>query len=527
MINYNTSNVIQCLRQYDMFANSLNLVNVKNERIMIVNQLTKLENKIEELTNEIYEKEYFALANKETSLLDEERERLNSLIEIINQRLNYIEKRNNSHYQLTGEVIDAKDVLGANTLDNLEQRLMIIDKYQKNIRLIDILNDEINNLTNKISLVKEKIDINNSLNTELEKKMKSAVTKCIEDLNLTSLLENKNEIEYNFYEIEKCLNMARQNLELAKTSPSNVLSDCQEMLLDTEKDYINYKEQICILKLMEIFNKEVNDYDELLIKRKEMNELLKNIKSKEINNYIYDILTKQYETIINEIEDTNNYNRLLNEKESKQTTLSEIENENNSDKFQNVLGELLEQERKKQEEIEKEKERILEEERQRKLLIERKKQEEILKKQKIIEEARKKEMEKRTKEMLEQQQKSFIQPKKEEEKQKIEVSSPIIQEEINEPLEDNLPRRFKEEPVEEQPEEFPLFKNKVDIEKELFEEFNEEKNETPKEEPIEESNKFPDMSIDEYMNNFNEKSVNDDKLEDLFADDDLFPSIPV
>ena len=256
-------------------------------------------------------------------------------------------------------------------------------------------------------------------------------------------------------------------------------------------------------------------------------ELLKNIKSKEINNYIYDILTKQYETIINEIEDTNNYNRLLNEKESKQTTLSEIENENNSDKFQNVLGELLEQERKKQEEIEKEKERILEEERQRKLLIERKKQEEILKKQKIIEEARKKEMEKRTKEMLEQQQKSFIQPKKEEEKPKIEVSSPIIQEEINEPLEDNLPRRFKEEPVEEQPEDFPLFKNKVDIEKELFEEFNEEKNETPKEEPIEESNKFPDMSIDEYMNNFNEKSVNDDKLEDLFADDDLFPSIPV
>ena len=87
-------------------------------------------------------------------------------------------------------------------------------------------------------------------------------------------------------------------------------------------------------------------------------------------------------------------------------------------------------------------------------------------------------MEKRTKEMLEQQQKSFIQPKKEEEKQKIEVSSPIIQEEINEPLEDNLPKRFKEEPVEEQPEEFPLFKNKVDIEKELFEEFNEEKNET-------------------------------------------------
>ena len=55
MINYNSSNVVQCLRQYDMFANSLNLVKVTDERNMIINQLTKLEKKIIDLTNEIYE----------------------------------------------------------------------------------------------------------------------------------------------------------------------------------------------------------------------------------------------------------------------------------------------------------------------------------------------------------------------------------------------------------------------------------------------------------------------------------------
>ena len=49
MVSYNNSNVVQCLRQYDMFANSLNLVRVRDERTMIINQLTKLEKKIIEL----------------------------------------------------------------------------------------------------------------------------------------------------------------------------------------------------------------------------------------------------------------------------------------------------------------------------------------------------------------------------------------------------------------------------------------------------------------------------------------------
>ena len=45
------------------------------------------------------------------------------LIELINQRLSYVEKRCNNHYQLTGETIDVKDVLGANTLEMLEDKI--------------------------------------------------------------------------------------------------------------------------------------------------------------------------------------------------------------------------------------------------------------------------------------------------------------------------------------------------------------------------------------------------------------------
>ena len=64
MISYNNSDVIQCLRQYEMFANSLNLVKNQEQREMIIKQLTKLEEKILMLTNEIYVEEAYNLGRQ-------------------------------------------------------------------------------------------------------------------------------------------------------------------------------------------------------------------------------------------------------------------------------------------------------------------------------------------------------------------------------------------------------------------------------------------------------------------------------
>ena len=113
MISYNNGEVIQCLRQYEMFANSLNLVKDKTQREMIIKQLTKLEEKILLLTNEMYEEEYMNLANKHCGLFADEKNRINMLIELINQRLSYVEKRCNNHYELTGETINVSPVRGA------------------------------------------------------------------------------------------------------------------------------------------------------------------------------------------------------------------------------------------------------------------------------------------------------------------------------------------------------------------------------------------------------------------------------
>ena len=304
---------------------------------------------------------------------------------------------------------------------------------------------------------------------------------------------------------------------------------------------------------MELFNKDVDTYDELLRKRKDINDLFKYIKNSDFINMVMDTVSTQYNTILMERQDINTYDDLRLEKERKLEALEEIEAENNSDEFQNVLKVLIENERKKQEKILEEKRRIEEEEKKKRLEIEKKKQEEILKRQKIIEEARKKEIEKRTRQLLEQQQNSVLQGKKKDKVYNFETIKGNLREE-----EKNIEEKKQEEVVknndnankevfkpldldkiDNNKESEVVIKDKGDIEKELFAEFNNQDKENKKidadkifnskvleeikEEPKEK--KLPDVSIDEYMKNFDEKKVQDNT--DFFGSNDVFPSIPM
>ena len=101
----------------------------------------------------------------------------------------------------------------------------------------------------------------------------------------------------------------------------------------------------------------------------------------------------------------------------------------------------------------------------------------------------------------------------------------------------NLNKETKKEKnnIEETKEETIIFKNKIDIEKELFDEFNNNYEpetklnintlESNKDEP--ENKKLPDVSIDEYMKNFNASEFKESEINSLFNEDDIFPNIPI
>lgn len=496
MINYNSDEVLQYIRQYEMFSSSLKLIPSIDERNAVIKQLDRLEEKIIKLTNNIYENAYYLLFNKETYLLEEEKNRLSSLIELISNRMDYVNDRKNKHYELTGKNLDIYNFVGMDVYDTLKDRLKIIEKYSDNIKRKEEIEDFLDKLDSKLRLAQEKISINESLNEELETKM----IKCLGDtfkrygLNLEA---REDEIRNIYQELTKMLEIAKENYETAKISSYDMVSECKKALTDIEKDYMSYREQTSILDLMKLYDKKCHSYQDLLDKRTTMSELCDNILNKKIGETSYKLLKDQYSTILLEGQDISNYEKLLKEQEEKREEIAAIDNENNSDVFKNVLSKLIENENKRQAKLLEEKMKKQEEEKKRKAELEKRRQEEIMRRQKLIEDTRKKEIEKRTRQLLEEQKNTVLQSKS------VNGS--------------NVSFANMKKDIVNKESSFNKIDEKIDtpssdykqIEKDLFKEFNDKS--TDKDDEID----FPKL-----------KNNSLDKVE-LFKDEEYFPNIPM
>ncbi len=499
MINYNSDEVLQYIRQYEMFSSSLKLISSIDEKKAIIKQLDRLEEKIIKLTNCVYENAYYSLYNKETYLLEEEKNRLGSLIELISNRMDYVNDRKSKHYELTGINLDIYDFVGIDVYDTLKDKLKIIEKYSDNIKRKEDIDDYLDKLDSKLKLAQEKISINEALNVELEAKM----IKCLDDalkrygLNLEA---REDEIRCIYQELIKMLDIARENYETAKISSYDMVSECKKVLADIESDYMSYREQTSILDLIKLYDKKCHNYQELLDKRTTMCELCDNILNKKIREAIYKLLKEQYSTILLEGQDISNYEKLLKEQEDKKEEIAAIDRENNSDIFKNVLSKLIENENKRQAKLIEEKKKKQEEEKKRKVELEKRRQEEIMRRQKLIEDTRKKEIEKRTRQLLEEQKNTVLQSKT--------VNS------------SNVSFANMKKGIVNSRDKEPSF-NKIDekidvptseyrkIEKDLFKEFN-------------------DKSADK-DDRLNFPKLNNNNLDnvELFKDEEYFPNIPM
>ena len=496
MINYNSDEVLQYIRQYEMFSSSLKLIPSIDERNAVIKQLDRLEEKIIKLTNNIYENAYYSLFNKETYLLEEEKNRLSSLIELISNRMDYVNDRKNKHYELTGKDLDIYNFVGMDVYDTLKDRLKVIEKYSDNIKRKEEIEDFLDKLDSKLRLAQEKISINKSLNEELETKM----IRCLGDtfkrygLNLEA---REDEIRNIYQELTKMLEIAKENYETAKISSYDMVSECKKALTDIEKDYMSYREQTSILDLMKLYDKKCHSYQDLLDKRTTMSELCDNILNKKIGETSYKLLKEQYSTILLEGQDISNYEKLLKEQEEKRKEIAAIDNENNSDVFKNVLSKLIENENKRQAKLLEEKMKKQEEEKKRKAELEKRRQEEIMRRQKLIEDTRKKEIEKRTRQLLEEQKNTVLQSKS------VNGS--------------NVSFANMKKDIVNKESSFNKIDEKIDtpssdykqIEKDLFKEFNDKS--TDKDDEID----FPKL-----------KNNSLDKVE-LFKDEEYFPNIPM
>ena len=401
MIEYANESVIKLLKQYDMFSKSLNFTTDLKQKNDICYQMTKIIQNVLEKTNTIYEEKYSNIAKRSVYLMDEEKTRLLELINLINERRTYVNNQIISNKELTGIGLDVGTILGEDKLDEYKAKVKIIDKYKNNIRLENVLKEEIKNLDVAIKKANEKINNNKNLNTQLEDKMIKLLDSTFNKLSLYELQEREKEIDLAYTELGYSLEKAKENAKIARRDcTEEIILECDNMLASITLEYERYKEKKLILRLIRLYKEPANNYDSLLDKREEINNILLGITSSELYSIVGNELNKEYATIKLESQDVATLKSLMEERDNKSQTLQEINVENNSEEFKELLSSLLENEKKYQEKLQLERKKKEQERLAQERLEEKRKQEEIAKRQKALEEERKKEIERRTKQLL-------------------------------------------------------------------------------------------------------------------------------
>lgn len=439
-MNYTNREVVRRLKQYDMFLNSLNLATNEVQRERICDQLDKIEKQILLETNSEYEEQYMLLLGEEARFFTEEKRRLHNLISLILERKKYLEDRKDKHRNVTGSLVELTTFLGEDKLGVFKRRLEIIDKYEKNKSEQESIIKEMKMLDVRLSEASRTVKANARLNDILENKMISFVNKALEKYKLYVLTHKRDEILRNYEMYDYVLNLAKNNLKTAKKIDNDdMIMECDEMLSKVTTEYSRYNEQVNILKLIDIYDKSVDGYEELLEKREKINDILKNISDSQLYSEIAEELNKEYNTIKLEKQDIDNYDSLKQERERKNRRLYEIDEENNSKEFKSVIDEFVRNEnRVREEQIRKAKKEEYQE-RQKKLLEEQKIEASRVRRQKLIEEARLKEQRERLDKVKQLQEKTVINTNKtKKESPVLEVKDEVLEEKINNPLKDKV-----------------------------------------------------------------------------------------
>ena len=424
MIEYANDSVIRALRQYDMFLKSLKFINDVEQRNDVCLQMTRIIKQVLNITNTIYEDKYRKIVSRSAYLMDDEKNRLLEIINLINERRTYVNNQIDNNREVTGISFGIDNILGEDKLDDYKEQVKVIEKYKNNVKLDGILRDEIANLDVSINKARNKISNNKILNRQLEDRMIKLLERSFDKLGLYELRERNKEIDLAYTELGYSLEKAKENAKLArKDCADDIIIECDNMLASITLEYERYKEKRLILNLIDIYKNTCDDYDSLLNKREEINDILNNIVSSDLYKEVGSELNKEYATIKLEQQDSATLDSLLEERENKHSMLVEINEENDSEEFKTILSNLLENEKKHQEELLLEQKKKEAKMRERQLLEEKRKQEEAIKHQRLLEEERKKEIERRTKQLLvEKKNPVLITDKEKDDKKKVNES---------------------------------------------------------------------------------------------------------
>ena len=330
--------------KYKILRMSL-LLGADDNRQETLNNFEDASRDIDAMNDEVYLKE---IEDKfyDTLKLEEEEKKLAVLVDYIGGRVEQRISLLSDFANVTGyDLQGLPPIKYYDKLDDYKERLKYIREYLSNIEQINKLDLEIEQADTKLNeayitkATSEEQNIKNEelLQTKFNNLVKNMdIFKEVTEENIDTKL---NEAIYKVEDSKKSLDIFTKSFTTLSGSGISVEEE-QEYLSyveGAEEAFYNNKEEEYLLKIYKLLMEKNSEYNQLLIKREELNDILyerinlrKELKipNTDILGNLYDLLEKQYEDIKRQSANMNKIETLTEEISIKKEKLNDLMTEN-------------------------------------------------------------------------------------------------------------------------------------------------------------------------------------------------------
>ncbi len=253
----------------------------------VIENYEKYSKKIDSIYNKEFEKEIRSLISTEPTL-EKEEIRLKKLIKLLEDRLEKRKELEDRFYTATGRYIEGFQLIASEEeLEDKKKRLELINRYLTTKNEIDEITSSISKLKDSLKELEDKKEEYVNKNKIMEESLYSTFISCIknDDFFLDVNEDNCSSI------LSDVLDKVRENEETLEVTLDSVKSlmdngsydDYTSFTEEAEKSYYVWKNREIILKIYQLVINFEDDFEQIMLKREKISDLLedrKHIKTK-------------------------------------------------------------------------------------------------------------------------------------------------------------------------------------------------------------------------------------------------------
>ena len=301
----------------------------------VIDNYEKYAQKIDTLYNEEFQGKLKNLISP-CDTLESERERLEKLINLLEDRLSKRSSLVVDYHNATGKYIkNLQLIVSESELNNKKERLSHITKYLDTVKEIEDIKDSVSKLKDNLEEEENKKDEYLEKNKLLEDELYSAFVTSVGTDEYYGNIEEENILDI-LSDVSKKAKECKETLDITKESVESLLSsgmnDEYEAYIDeASKSYSLWKDREIILSIYKLVINFVEEFNDLLAKRKTINELFAERKTLNINSNLLlsfeEVVSEQDRVLDNEkgiLENIANYTSRIDFKEERLKELEEV-----------------------------------------------------------------------------------------------------------------------------------------------------------------------------------------------------------